>query len=315
MASAGRRWSWDKALTGVVPPVISVINEAGVIDGEAQGSVCDHVIADGGTGLFVLGGCGEGAWLTSEQRADVIRHAVTSAAGRAPVIAGVMLPATGPAVEAAKRAADAGADGLVAGSPYYNHVDGDAHLRHVEAILGATPLPILLYNIPQSTHHMLSIATVEALSREPRILGIKDSSGHLDHFQGLIAIKRQVPQFRVLQGAEFAMAASAVLGGDGAVPGMGNFAPSLFRDLFAAARLGDVARARELQAQVTALAGLHGLGGHWLPSLKGACVLLGLGNGRPAPPLLPASGAQLSAIRACIEPNLPAHLVPRLRAA
>jgi 4-hydroxy-tetrahydrodipicolinate synthase len=298
-----------------VPPVISVLDSSGGIDKELQQGICDHILDDGGTGLFVLGGCGEGAWLTPDQRTTVIRHSVAASAGRAPVIAGVMLPATALAVDAAKRAADAGADGIVAGSPYYNQVDANAHLRHVEAILDATPLPILLYNIPQSTHHMLAVETVAALSSEARILGIKDSSGQLEHFQALIEIKKSVPQFRVLQGAEFAMAATAMLGGDGAVPGMGNFAPSLFRDLFESSRLGNTAKVVSLQGQVVELTRLHGLASHWLPSLKGACYLLGLGNGRPAAPLLPATGAELSAIRACIAPHLPAHLLSRLRQA
>lgn len=315
MATTGRRWTWDKVLTGVVPPVISVLDSAGGIDAPLQHALCEHILGDGGTGLFVLGGCGEGAWLTPDQRSAVVRHSVEASGGRAPVIAGVMLPATALAVDAAKRAADAGADGIVAGSPYYNSVDGGAHLRHIEAILDATPLPILLYNIPQSTHHMLSVQTVTALSTEARILGIKDSSGQLEHFQALIHIKQSAPHFRVLQGAEFAMATTALLGGDGAVPGMGNFAPSLFRDLFEQARLGNVGKVTSLQAQIVALTRLHGVASHWLPSLKGACRLLGLGNGRPAAPLLTATDAELSAIRETIAPHLPAHLLGRLRQA
>lgn len=313
MVATGRQWTWDTVLTGVVPPVISVLDTAGGIDEALQHALCEHILGDGGTGLFVLGGCGEGAWLTPEQRSTVIRHCVSAAAGRAPVIAGVMLPATALAVDAAKRAADSGANGIVAGSPYYNSVDASAHLRHIEAILDATPLPVLLYNIPQSTHHMLSIGTVAALSSEPRILGIKDSSGQLEHFQALIGLKQAAPQFRVLQGAEFAMAATALLGGDGAVPGMGNFAPSLFRDLFTAARIGNSEQVMKIQAQIVELTKLHGLASHWLPSLKGACRLLGLGNGRPAAPLLAASELELAKIRAAIAPHLPMHLLGRLR--
>jgi 4-hydroxy-tetrahydrodipicolinate synthase len=315
MTTTGRRWTWDRVLTGVVPPVISVLDASGSIDGAMQRSICDHILIEGGAGLFVLGGCGEGAWLTPDQRSSVVRHSVEASAGRAPVIAGVMLPATALAVDAAKRAADAGADGIVAGSPYYNSVDNDAHLRHIEAILDATPLPVLLYNIPQSTHQMIAVETVATLAREVRILGIKDSSGQLEHVQALIEIKQSTPRFRVLQGAEFAMGATALLGGDGAVPGMGNFAPSLFRALFEQAVLGNSSKVISLQAQIVALARLHSMASHWLPSLKGACLLLGLGNGRPAAPLLPATEQELAAIREAIAPHLPTHLMGRLRQA
>ena len=105
MATTGRRWTWDKVLTGVVPPVISVLDSAGGIDAPLQHALCEHILGDGGTGLFVLGGCGEGAWLTPDQRSAVVRHSVEASGGRAPVIAGVMLPATALAVDAAKRAA------------------------------------------------------------------------------------------------------------------------------------------------------------------------------------------------------------------
>ncbi len=312
MSKQGQHWTWDAVLTGIVPPVISPLTDAGAIDVPALDGLSNHILAEGATGLFILGGCGEGAWLTSGQRLDVVKHSVKVSAGRAPVLAGVMLPATGPTLDEVRRATDAGADALVAGSPYYNDVDGDAHVRHIEAILDASPLPILLYNIPQSTHHNIAPSSVAKLAHEPRILGIKDSSGNLAHFQALLRIKERRPDFRVLQGAEFAMAASALLGGDGAVPGMGNLTAGTFKDLFEAARRSDLASVRTLQIQINDLAGLHSLAGHWLASLKGAISLLGYGAGIPAQPLMPASPAQLEAIRKCLESHLPAHLAKRV---
>ena len=150
------------------------------------------------------------------------------------------------------------------------------------------------------------------LAHEPRILGIKDSSGNLAHFQSLLRIKERRPDFRVLQGAEFAMAASALLGGDGAVPGMGNLTAGTFKELFEAARRSDLASVRTLQIQINDLAGLHSIAGHWLASLKGAVSLLGYGEGIPAQPLVSASPAQLEAIRKCLQSHLPEHLSKRV---
>src|SRR5215470_18761338 len=99
-----RGWTWDGALSGVVPPAISPLDPAREIDEPAIGLHVEHLLQGGSTGLFVLGGCGEGAWLTSRQRGVVIRAFARAAAGRVPVLAGVMLPATGPAVEAARQA-------------------------------------------------------------------------------------------------------------------------------------------------------------------------------------------------------------------
>jgi 4-hydroxy-tetrahydrodipicolinate synthase len=285
MADRTRRWTWDQALGGVVPPMISSLDDSGEPDAEAIERLVAYVLEGGSTGLFVLGGCGEGAWLTTRQRGRVIRGMAKAAAGRVPVLAGVMLPATGPAVEAARQAADEGAEAVVVGSPYYFPVDGGAQRRHVEAVMAATDLPALLYNIPQCTHALLSPATVGKLAEDDRVLGIKDSAGDFGAFLGFLAIRRARPGFRVLQGNEPLAAASLLQGGQGLVPGLANVAPAAFAALQKAATTGDVAEARRLQTAVDDLGSIYALAGDWLPALKGACALLGIGNGRTAPPL------------------------------
>ena len=131
-------WTWDKALCGVIPPMISPLTADGRADTEAVARVAEHILRGGGSGLFVLGGVGQGAWLSSAERAAIVRASVRAAAGRAPVLVGVMLPGTAPVREAALQAVDAGADALVVGSPYYYAVDAASQQRHVEAILAAT---------------------------------------------------------------------------------------------------------------------------------------------------------------------------------
>jgi len=292
-------WSWDTALCGVIPPMISPLTRGGDPDGPAIVTLVEHILGGGCTGLFVLGGCGEGAWLTLEQRAAVVRAATRAAGGRAPVLAGVMLPATGAALDAAREAADEGADGLVVGSPYYFRVDAATQQRHVESILSAVSLPILLYNIPQATHNPLSSPAVARLAQDARVLGIKDSAGDFEAFQGFVAVKKQRPDFRVLQGNEHLAAASLLQGGDGLVPGMANFAPALFVALHRSAAEGDAPACATLQEEITDLCTLH-THGHWLPALKAACAMLGLGNGVPAPPLLPAAEGERRQIEAIL---------------
>jgi dihydrodipicolinate synthase/N-acetylneuraminate lyase len=206
-----------------------------------------------------------------------------------------MLPGTRAAVEAARQAAGEGADAVVVGSPYYFGVDGAAQRRHVEAVLEATPLPALLYNIPQCTHTVLAPATVEALAREPRVLGIKDSAGDFTAFQAFLAIRRRHPAFRVLQGNEPLSAASLLHGGDGLVPGLANVAPALYVALREAAAKGEAEVCARFQTAILDLATLHEQG-HWLPALKAACALLGLGTGQPALPLAPCDESQRAAI-------------------
>jgi len=293
-------WSWDEALTGVIPPLISPLDVLGDADESAMEALVARVLEGGCSGLFVLGGCGEGAWLTPAQREAVIRNAVAAAGGRAPVLAGVLLPGTRAAEEAARQAAGAGADALVVGSPYYFTVDAGAQRRHAEAILAAVPLPVLLYNIPQATHHVLAPETVAALAREPRVLGIKDSAGDFAAFQQFLALRRREPAFRVLQGYEPLAAASLLQGADGLVPGLANVAPRLFVALREAARKADAPTCARLQAEVQDLARLHEHG-HWLPALKAACAALGIGTGVPAAPLTAPDEVQRRAIVRVLE--------------
>src|SRR5262249_8699486 len=128
--------------------------------------------------------------------------------------------------------------------------------------------------------------TVEALAAHPRVLGIKDSAGDFEAFQRLLAIKRRRADFRVLQGHEALLAASLLQGGDGVVPRLGHRAPSLMVSLWRAPARGAGGECARLQDEVTALCEIYGGDAHWLPSLKAACAVLGLGNGAPAPPLV-----------------------------
>lgn len=303
--SNGTAWTWDTALTGVVPPLISPLTSSGDADLSGCKALVEYLLDGGCTGLFVAGGCGEGAWLTGEQRTGVVRGVKEAARGVAPVLVGVMAPATGPAIEAARRAADDGADALVAGSPYYFRVDGPTQRRHIEAILDSVPLPVLLYNIPQCTHHMLDFGVVRALAANPRVVGIKDSSGDFGYFQRLNAIKRDRPSFRVLQGSELLASSSLLAGCDGLVPGIANVAPRLMTDLCHAAKRGDAGTCRSLQDEVLELIGVFEIGG--IPGLKAACAALGIGNGLPAAPWVPVEAAQRDAIAALMRRRGPAR--------
>lgn len=297
-------WTWQRALSGVVPPLISPLDESGEPDAAAMAKLVEHALAGGCTGLFVLGGCGEGAWLTTSQRGAVIRAAVRATAGRVPLLVGCMLPATGATAEAARQAEAEGADAIVVGSPYYFTVDESAQRRHVEATLEVVTLPALLYNIPQCTHHRLAPATVHTLAEHDRVLGLKDSAGDFRAFQQFVAIKRDRPAFRVLQGDEGLMAASLLAGADGLVPGLANVVPHLFVDLVRAAKAGDPAAMRRRQEEINVVGTLHAHG-HWLSALKAACALAGIGTGRPALPLTPVTLAQRQQIAAILAPYLP----------
>ena len=298
-SAPSHRWTWDGALCGVVPPAISPLDTAREVDEGAIDLLVEHLLRGGSSGLFVLGGCGEGAWLTSRQRGAVIRAFVRAAAGRVPVLAGVMLPATGPAVEAARQAAAEGADAIVVGSPYYFGVDAATQRRHIETVIEAGGRPALLYNIPQCTHSLLTPATADELSRDSRVLGIKDSAGDFVAFQAFLALKASRADFRVLQGHERLSAASLRMGGDGLVPGIANVAPALMAQLQDAATRGDTVASTRLQAAVNDLCAIYDVV-HFLPALKAGCQMLGIGSAVPSLPLVPATDAERRGVAAVL---------------
>ncbi len=184
---------------------------------------------------------------------------------------------------------------MVVASPYYFAVTGDDQRRHVEAVLEAVSLPVLLYNIPQCTVHSWLPQTVAVLAREPRVVGVKDSSGNLVDFQDFLAIKRERPDFRVLQGDERVMAACMLLGGDGVIAGLANVTPRLFVDLVQAGARDDALVCRQLQERITDLWSLLAYG-QGLAALYAACAALGIGSGQPVAPWITPTADQQRAI-------------------
>jgi dihydrodipicolinate synthase/N-acetylneuraminate lyase len=297
-------WHWEQDLCGVIPPMLSPLDEQREPDAQGIRLLVEHILAGGCKGLFVLGGYGEGAWLTGAQREAVVRAAVAAAGGRAPVLVGVVLPATKASCEAAQQAESLGADAIVVGSPYYFGVDADAQVRHVEAVLKAVRLPVLLYNIPQCTYNPFAVQTVATLAQEPRVIGIKDSAGDLGAFTELLAIKQRRPGFRVLQGNGVDMLSDPPVMGDGIVAGLANIAPRLHVNLFNAAKAGDDVEVKQLQGRIRDLATLETIGPHFLAAAKAACATLGFGTGLPALPLERVGDLERQAIGTIVQRGL-----------
>lgn len=268
----------DLTLTGLIPPMITPLTRDRELDPEGIERLVGALIGGGVSGIFVLGSSGEGAWLTARQCREVVERTVRAARGAVPVLAGIIEPSTRRALEALENVVEAGADAVVAASPYYFAVSPAEQIAHFSAIARVSPVPVVLYNIPPLTHNPIPFEVVRALADTGRVAGIKDSSADWEHFERLIALKAQRPDFRILQGAEKPAAQSILAGADGLVPGLGNLRPDLFAALYKAARAGERERAAALQEQVNHLWTLHSHG-YWLVCLKYAASLLGFGSG------------------------------------
>lgn len=281
----------DQALVGVIPPLVTPLLEDGSLDEEGFLRVVHRSLDAGCTGVFVNGSTGEGPWLTAAQRRRAVELA--AAAGTV-VLAGVMLPGTSMTLEAAADAEAAGADAVVVAAPYYFAAAEDAIVRHVQAVAAAVRIPVILYNIPQLTHNPMSGAVVERLAADPRVIGIKDSSGDMDLFRSHLGVRERHP-FRVLQGAERVMGESLRLGADGLVPGSCNVFPDLFVGLRRAVREGDGEAAQAAEERIRRLVGIYSVAPGFA-ALKAACSVLGVCSRMTAAPLAPATDEQTEQI-------------------
>jgi len=243
---------------GVVPPTVTALNADESLDRAGMARLVDYQINGGVDGIFVLGTNGEGPCLRDAVRREVCEVAVEAARGRVPVIAGVLQPSTARIIDDMALLADTGIAAFVATSPFYfGGYNADELVSHYRRLADATDLPILIYNIPQNTKVPITADAVLKIAEDPRIAGIKDSSGNWAEVQRLI-LERPREDFVILQGNQQMAAISLVLGADGLVPGFANVHPRLMSDLYVAVKRGTVAEAFGIQKQVDAFLRIRG---------------------------------------------------------
>jgi 4-hydroxy-tetrahydrodipicolinate synthase len=282
---------------GLICPLATPLDDRGRLDADVLGEHIDALVPDV-DGLFVLGSSGEHPWLTADDGAEVARVASERAAGRVPLLLGVGEASTRRVLARMELVRDVPADFLVVTPPTYFPVGDDAMVAYFTEIADAAARPVVLYNMPQATGSTVSPAVVEAVAGHPNIAGIKDSGGDPFAFQEMLRCRGA--GFSVLQGREQLMAASLLLGADGVVSSMANFAPRLLRAVERAVAAGDAHEVRRAQASVTRLAALFAEG-HWLVALKAALEACGFAVGPPSAPLPAATAAQRGRIAALLE--------------
>jgi 4-hydroxy-tetrahydrodipicolinate synthase len=239
----------------------------------------EHILAGGVAGLFILGTTGEGPSLSYKLRKEFIERTCRQVKGRVPVLVGITDTAFVESVNVARWSADAGADAVVLAPPYYLP-EGQPELQeYLDHLVPELPLPLFLYNMPALTKVQFELETVRRAMDNPRIVGLKDSSGNMIYFHRAVGLLKHRPDWTLLIGPEEMLADAVFAGGHGGVNGGANFHPRLYVDLFRAAQAGDNARVRELHAQVMRISdNLYRIGRHPSAIIKGIkCALSLLG--------------------------------------
>lgn len=256
----------------------------GAIDERALHELVELQVAAGVDGLTPCGSTGEAATLSHAEHRRVIEVVVAAARGRVHVLAGTGSNSTAEAIALTRHAKEAGADGALLISPYYNKPTQEGVIAHYAAIARETSFPLVVYNIPGRTASNLLPSTFTRLARIEQIVGVKESSGNLDQMAHLIA---SVPDsFAVLAGDDWATLPLLAIGGRGVISTTSNVAPSEMVSLVRALRAGDLARARDVHYRLLPLFDALFCETNPIP-VKAAVAMRGLCGDEIRLPLLP----------------------------
>ena len=238
-------------ITGSLVAIVTPMHEDGSLDLPRFRSLIDWHVAEGTDGIVVVGTTGESPTVSFDEHKELIRLAVQHAHGRIPIIAGTGANSTAEAIELAESAKQHGATAQLSVVPYYNKPTQEGQYRHFRAIAEAVDLPMILYNVPGRTVADLQNDTVLRLAQVPGIIGIKDATANLE--RGTDLIRRAPRNFAIYSGEDATALPLILCGGHGVISVTANVAPKLMHQMCAAALVGDVKRAREVNNRLLPL--------------------------------------------------------------
>jgi 4-hydroxy-tetrahydrodipicolinate synthase len=237
--------------TGVGTALITPFTASGAVDEAAVKRLTRRQIDAGVHFLVPCGTTGETPTLSDAEKRRVVELVVEEARGQLPVLAGAGGYDTKEVMHAAKEMQKAGAAGLLSVTPYYNKPTPEGLFQHFSAVADATPLPIVLYNVPGRTGCNMDAATVGRLATIPRVVGVKEASGNV---QQMAEILRAVPNdFVVLSGDDALTLPLMAIGGRGIISVASNEIPAEMAQMVEAAERGDYRTARALHHRLLPL--------------------------------------------------------------
>jgi 4-hydroxy-tetrahydrodipicolinate synthase len=236
----------------IVTAMITPFTPNGELDLDEAQRLATWLVDRGNDGLVIAGSTGEGQTLDAAERAALIRAVKDVVGKRASVIANAGSNDTRDSIRSVREAEEAGADAILAVVPYYNKPPQSGMIAHFSAIADATPLPVIIYNIPGRTAaNMLPETLLELAGRKKNVAGVKESSGDLKQIG---AILRNRPEhFIVWAGDDHLFLPTLAIGGDGVVGVASHLCSLEYRRMLDAFKGGDVAEAAQLHLSLLPL--------------------------------------------------------------
>ena len=279
---------------GSLVALITPMRTDGSVDEAAFAKFVEWQVQQGTQGLVPVGTTGESPTLSHAEHRRVVEITVEVAAGRVPVIAGAGSNSTAEAVELTRHAKQAGADGVLVVTPYYNKPTQEGMFLHFSAIADAVDIPVVIYNIPARSVVDMSVETMARLARHPNIAGVKDATANLT--RPLHTTRACGAEFAQLSGEDHTALAFLASGGHGCISVTGNVAPRLCREMQQAWAEGRAVDAMAIQARLVPLHDAMFCETNPAP-VKYAASLLGHGSGHCRLPMAPLSEASQGRVR------------------
>ena len=280
------------AMTALVTPF-----RRGEIDHAALAELVEAQIAAGIHGLVPCGSTGESATLTHEEHVEIVRAVVRQARKRVPVIAGTGSNSTSEAIRLTRGAEEAGADGALLISPYYNKPTQEGIYRHYVAVAQATKLPLVVYNIPGRTASNIAPETLGRLARVKNVVAVKEATGSLA--QVIETMAACGPDFAVYSGDDILTLPIIAAGGKGVISVVSNIVPREYAELADALLANDMVRGRALATRLLPLVRAMTLEVNPIP-VKTALALMGRCTDELRLPLTPMEAPNRSRLEAVL---------------
>ena len=265
----------------------------GSLDLPAAARLANHLVDGGCDGLVISGTTGESPTTTDAEKLALLRAVLEAGGDRARVIAGAGSYDTAHSIHLAKACAAEGAHGLLVVPPYYSRPPQAGLIAHFTAVADATPLPVLLYDIPSRSVVPIEFETLRVLAAHPNIVGVKDAKGDLHGGTQLMA----ETGLAYYSGDDALNLPWLAMGATGFISVISHLAAGQLRDLLSAFASGDITTARKINVAIAPLTNaMSRLGGVTLS--KAGLRLQGIEVGDPRLPQVAATAEQIEALAA-----------------
>lgn len=233
--------------TGAGVAIVTPFGEDGGVNFDLLKILIDYQIAHGTDAIIICGTTGEGSTLSHEEHALAIKFAVDCVDKRVPVIAGTGSNDTAYAVKLSNEAEEAGVDGLLMVTPYYNKTSQEGLIQHYNFIADRVSTPIITYNVPSRTGMNIKPETYYELSRNPQIVGAKEANGDISALAKTISLCGD--DLALYSGNDDQITAFMALGGKGVISVISNLIPQITHDIAAKYLEGDPKQSAKLQLE------------------------------------------------------------------